>query len=249
MAFENAKKLCMANNLNVEKANPAYGFLRLETNVIDGANTYQFTTTQNTTYNGVNQSRTEVRLALQDNFVVASKGFFIYWINPITQTPITPLLSAFTYFNAGINGTLTPAWNPTLDQPDQINAGALQFWQSSYMRYSIDYNVLIPRWDMLQHYYVPQTQQNFQTIDVGTDAPYPYTANFQQMDGSSDGFVPMEPNIVLSGAKNNEITFYNPLAPSFGDMGWLAPTETDYKQARLVCIYRGILLQNTTNVK
>ena len=249
MAFQNAIELCQKNGLDVKKSNPAFGFLRFETNIVDGANTYSFSTISNETYNGIPQSPTEVRLQLQDNFVAASKGFYLQWWNMAINRPVTQLLTCLSFFNATVNNTQVPAWNTTLDQADEIKVAAQQFWQSGWMKYTFDNNVLIPRWDMMQHYLVAQTQQNWQTLAVGGDAPYPYTANIQQMDGSSDGWVPIEPNIVLSGAKNNEIVFNNPTAPRFADMGWLNVGDAGFLQPKLVVMYRGILLQNTTNVK
>src|SRR5690606_24549680 len=91
--FDVAKKLCIQNNINVEKANPAYGYLRMETPIIDGQTQFTFPVLQNQTYNGYNQSPTEQRLALQDNFVVATKGFFINWYNTGQNKPNSKLLT------------------------------------------------------------------------------------------------------------------------------------------------------------
>lgn len=252
LTYQVAQQLCVTNGLDPKAANPAYGFLRLESVIVDGQTQFSFPVLQNQVYNGFNQNPTEQRLALQDNFVVGSKFYGIYFWNTITKKPVSGLISGFTPFNS----PAAYAWgNRNQNQNDSevlTTMGGLQneFWNSSWMKYTMDYNVIIPRWDCLQHYYIPRTQAYFNgaTLDPATQTSFPWT--LPNAEGLSDGFVPMEPNIVLSGGKNTEITMFTPFAMSFSDMGWAATAlVAGTVQARLVCIYRGILLQNTTNVK
>lgn len=257
LTYNVAHELCKKYGIDASAANPAYGYLRLETPILDGQTQYQFPLLQNQTYNGYNQSPTEQRLALQDNFVVGSKGFFLYFLNTVTQRPVSKLLTYIGPWNVpagyafGIRQSLTQGTVPLL-----VNGLNNEFWISGWMKYSMDYKVIIPRYDCLQHHYIPQTQGNFNTsingvnTDPTLDPFYPYTWVLDQGDGLSDGFMPMEPNIVLSGAKNTEILYNLPFKVSFADLDWEAAGITSGEiQPRLVCIYRGVLLQNTTNVK
>lgn len=254
LTYQVAKELCKENGLDVKAANPAYGYLRLETPFKDGQTAFQFPLLQNQTYNGYNQNPTEQRLTLQDNFVVGSKYFGLYWWNTATNLPVSKLITGFTAFNTPQlynEGDVTPVWK---NGPYVLNgnySGLMnEIWQSGWMRYSMDYNVIIPRWDCLQHFYIPRTQEttNYRGVDPATE--YAFAWNGQQAEGLSDGFVPMEPNIVLSGAKNTTIDYNLPFALSYASMGWNnALVTAGTVQPRLVCIYRGVLLQNTTNVK
>jgi len=254
LTFDVAKRLCQEQGLDVKAANPAYGYIRLETPLVSGQTQYQFPTLQNQTYNGYNQSPTENRLALQDNFVVGSKFFGMVWYDTAANRPVSNLLTHISAYNlpagyafgnlswlpGGATAALLPGYND-------------EWWLSGWMRYSFDYKVIIPRYDCLQHWYRPQTQATFNTkvaggVDPATDLGYPW--NLDQRDGLSDGFMPMEPNIVLSGAKNTEIYYNMPFPLTFADCGWIASAVTEGTlQPRLVVIYRGVLLQNTTNVK
>lgn len=255
LTFDVAKELCKKNGLDVDKANPAYGYLRLETPFRDGQTQYQFPLLQNQTYNGVNQSPTEQRMALQDNFVVGSKGFFLYFFSTSLQKPISELLTCVTPFNNpagyahGNNSSIVGAQSALLYGFNN------EFWISGWMKYSMDYKVIIPRYDCLQHFMRQRTQGTYNPttsypFDPATDPQWPWTQ--ENRDGLSDGFMPMEPNIVLSGAKNTEINYNLPFSLTFADLRW------DYEgsglvdgtiEARLCCIYRGVLLQNTTNVR
>lgn len=254
LTFDVAKKLCETNGLDVSKANPAYGYLRLETPLVSGQTQYQFPTLQNQTYNGYNQSPTENRLALQDNFVVGSKFFGMVWYNTAENRPISNLLTHISAYNLPAGYSLgNLAWLPTGAQQLLIKGYNDEWWVSGWMKYSMDYKVIIPRYDCLQHWYKPVTQATMNTktlgaIDPATDLGYPWTMDAR--DGLSDAFIPMEPNIVLSGAKNTEIYYNMPFPVTFADCGWTGASVTDGTyQPRLVCIYRGVLLQNTTNVK
>jgi len=76
--------------------------------------------------------------------------------------------------------------------------------------------------------YRGQTQQ---TDDLGVDSPN------DEIRGSEDGFITVEPNIVLIGSKANVITLKLPKALTAVDAG-----------TRAVLILRGIYAQNSTVV-
>lgn len=252
MNFDVAKRVCQENNIDVKNARPAYGYLRLEVPIQDAVTQYKFPILQMDTYNGVPAANTENRLALQDNFVVGSKGFFLYWRNKVSNKPASTLLTGFTPYNfpkaySWGNSTQTPYAAPLLTLQGLSN----EYWISGWMKYTFDYNVVIPRYDCLQHYKIEQNQATQRTVGrlTGADFPeYPYPWMIQPQDGLSDGFMPMEPNIIFSGGKNNEIIYNLPFAITFAELSW-DPAELEIYEPRIALVYRGVLLQNTTNVK
>lgn len=82
---------------------------------------------------------------------------------------------------------------------------------------------VIPTYDVYRHYWVPQTQESASNID--------------QWDADA-GYYPAEPNPVLVGSKNNQISIVLPSAIANVDAG-----------SRLVVIFSGILCQNVTPVR
>jgi hypothetical protein len=83
-------------------------------------------------------------------------------------------------------------------------------------------------------YYVPQTQGL-----ITQAAATPFNA-IDQNDGFASATVPIEPNVVLIGSKNNSLSIQLPAAIS------TAPTGTF---GRLIVIFTGILCQNVTPVR
>lgn len=250
LTYNVAKELCKQNGINVEGANPAWSYLRLECPLASGVTQFQFPTLQNQTYNGFNQNPTEQRLALQDNFVVGSKLFGFYLWNTVTNKPGSQVITGFTLYNQPI-GYQWGTNNNSLSGIPPITLNGLQneFWNSGWFRYSFDYKVLIPRWDTLQHLFIQRTQA---TLFTGSTAATSlgYGPQIPNLNGLSDGWVPMEPNIIISGAKNSEIYFNLPFSMSYADLGWEGAQIADGTlQPRLVVMYRGVLLQNTTSVK
>lgn len=256
ITFDVAKRLLEKYGIKPEQANPAYGYLRLEAPLVDGTTQVRFPLLQQQSFNNTPIANTEQRLALQDTFVVGSKGVFLYFYDTVEKIPKTPLLTGLTPYNAPAGytyGLLQPIW--TTGALQAFDASSNELWMSGWMRYTADYQVLIPYYDLLQHYFVPQSQATPATtssnnLDPTADPYYGFAWNIPQQDGLSDGFMPMEPNIVLSGAKNTEIVLNFPNPYIFDNIGWDATNILNGRiQPRVVCLYRGVLLQNTTNVK
>jgi len=89
---------------------------------------------------------------------------------------------------------------------------------------------ILPSWDLYRHLYVPQTQQGAASTATTID----------QNDGSEFGYYPVEPNIVLVGSKNNQFQITLPAA-----IGTLQASTAP----RIVVIFRGLLVQNSTPVR
>lgn len=256
--FKVAEEICKQNGIDVKNARPAYSFLRCEIRIRNLINSYKVPITQQTQYDGTYISPTEQRLSLQDNFVVGSMGMFVYFLNRTTNQPGSDLLTHIGPYNAPAGysiGNQSPIWLGAAI-PGSFTGLPNQLWQAGTMKFTMDQNVIIPYYDCLQHYLVPRTQATPASSILGTnldptvDPYYGFQWNMEEYDGLSSGFMPMEPNVVLSGARNNEIT-YNVANPvDWSLWGWSAAGLLDGTiEARVAFIFRGVLLQNTTNVK
>lgn len=149
--------------------------LRLELPFVTGNNQFNF----NILVNQAPLFNTEIRLELQDSFVLSSMGFFV--AIPASGTDNTFVLQSYL--------------NPTLFTV--ANANAQRAVYNSTLELAVNRNILIPEWDMWKHWSVPQTQQLAATT---TGDP------IDQLNGAEDGFYPVEPNITLIGSKNTQIS-------------------------------------------
>jgi len=149
------------------------GFLRFEQAQVANRNIYDFPVLDNagTPFN------TEVRLKLQDSFVVSS--ILVASAAPSSATDNTFLID--TYANT---------------QKYAATAALQTLWNAGNLQISVNRDVITPNWDIYRHYNASQTQQ---TDVLGAGSP------MDQARGSFDGFYPCEPNIVLIGQKNTEI--------------------------------------------
>ena len=213
LAFQNASNAVKRAGQSPANAILSQSYLRLETGLIAGNTQYKFDVlvnenTQSTNFN------TQLKLNLQDSFIVSQIGFFLAAPSSATATDFRLL----TYPNKTTFGT----------------PGTLNSIYNGYMSLTINQRTIIPNWDLYKHLDVPTTQQagTFNGAIAGS-AVYPDDQN----NADDMGFFPCEPNIVLVGSKKNDLTVTIP-------SGLSAVTAN----SRLVCIFRGILAQNTTSV-
>lgn len=152
----------------------------------------------------------EQRLNLQDSFIISEVGIFLIKKASATDTAALP---------------------QSYPDPLIFTTGAAQALKvyNGVKSIAVNNNILVPSWDVQRHYFAPQTQTKALPV---TDSP---TVN--QKDGSTDGFYPMEPNIILVGSKNNEIV-----------VNLKESLTTVDAFTYLQIVYRGILAQNSTNV-
>jgi hypothetical protein len=215
LAFQNASNAVKRAGQSPANAVLSQSYLRLETGLVAGNTQYKFDilvneNTQTTNYN------TQLKLNLQDSFIVSQIGFFLAAPSSTTDASYRLL----TYPNKTAFGTPT----------------ALNTLYNGFMSLTINQRTIIPNWDLYKHLDVPQTQQNMVTATFATTAGAGLLAD--DMNNAGDfGFFPCEPNIVLVGSKKNDLTVTLPA-------GLSAVTAN----SRLVCIFRGILAQNTTSV-
>lgn len=215
LAFQNASNAVKRAGQSPANAVLSQSYLRLETGLIAGNTQYKFDVlvnenTQSTNFN------TQLKLNLQDSFIVSQIGFFLAAPSSATDASYRLL----TYPNKTAFTT---------------HATAMNTLYNGYMSLTINQRTIIPNWDLYKHLDVPTTQQN--TV-YGSYVASPLAQLADDENNAGDfGFFPCEPNIVLVGSKKNDLTVTLP-----------AGLATVAANSRLVCIFRGILAQNTTSV-
>jgi len=211
--FNNARKLVDAAGLSTSATVLSQSYLRSEVQMSTTTTTYHIPILVNDNQNGATSSyNTSSLLALQDAFVVSA--IYIGWGNPASATDTE--------------------WIPQTFNDGQIASSAaiaksLYTLYNGNMQIVVNNRQILTGWDIQRHFFVPQTQQIAATGQ---------TTNMSQVDFSDNGFYPVEPNLVLVGSKNNQVSINLPSAianiPTYG---------------RIVCVFRGILAQNATSVR
>jgi hypothetical protein len=215
MTFESAKALVKGLGYSVEQAVLTQSYIRSEVAMSTSIANYHIPILVNDTQNGAVRVN-EKRLNLQDIFI-ATEIAVVFGIGAGTTTS-SPL---YTYPNSTAFAT-----------------GGTALWTiyNGYLNLSVNNQTVLPAWDVLRHYYAPQTQQNTNFNSATATAPGVYTQD--QLDLSESPFFPVEPNIVLNGAANIQMSLSANGAPS-------AIATNSF-----ICVLtRGILCQNVTTVK
>ena len=209
LVYENSKTLVNQLGYDTSHAVATQSYLRSEVLLTTSAATYNMPILQNQ-----NASNTNVRLkllALQDLFVVSEVSLLL------------------------VSGAASSGSAQFYEYPDPtvFTTGAAQLMNVYNGNISIIANnqQILPAWDCLKHYFVPQTQKG-----VGITAQTVFPIN--QVDASFDTTYPVEPNIVINGAANYQINLNLPAAPTTLD-----------SNTYVAAIFRGILLQNCSSIK
>lgn len=213
LVFDNAKALVSNAGFNVNQAVLSQSYIRSEVAMSTSTTSYHVPVLINDTQNG-SSFATEQRLQLQDAFVVSKIGVFV----AIPASSSTTAFQYYTYPNAQAFTTAGAA-------------AALYNLYNGSMSISINNRNIVPAWDLYKHLNVPQTQQ---ATSTGTNTA------IDQNDASEFGYYPVEPNIVLVGSKNNQISLNLPAA-----IGTLQASTAP----RIIVIFSGILAQNVTPVR
>jgi len=209
LVYENSKTLVNQLGYDTSHAVATQSYLRSEVLLTTSAATYSLPILVNQ-----NSSNTNVRLKLlnlQDLFVVSEISLFL------------------------VSGAASSGSAQFYEYPDPtvFTTGAAQLMNVYNGNISIIANnqQILPAWDVLKHYFVPQTQKG-----VGITAQTVFPIN--QVDASFDTTYPVEPNIVINGAANYQINLNLPAAPTTLD-----------SNTYVAAIFRGVLLQNTSSIK
>lgn len=204
MVFENAKTLVRSLGYSVEHAKLTQSYLRSEVALSTSIANYHIPVLVNDTQNGASRVN-EKRLNLQDIFVTTEISVLI-GVGAGTNTAA----KLYTYPNSTV---FTSATDDNL-------------WSiyNGFLNLTINNEQILPSWDVLRHYFVPQTQQSASTTD--------------QWSAGSDAFYPVEPGIVMNGAANINFQLTANGAPA-----------TVLADSFIAVVQRGILCQNVTTVK
>lgn len=152
---------------------------------------------------------TEQRLNLQDSFVISELAMYVAL--PTSATDAT--FKLFSYPNFFLFAA---------------NAVPAQTLYNGKLNIAVNNNTILPAWDLQRHWSTTDVQQNAAVA----------AAVFQdKVNGREDGYYPVEPNIVLVGSKNYQVTIQLP-----------AGLATVAAFSRIILNFRGILAQNSTVV-
>lgn len=207
LAYDNAVKMLQAAGMNTATAVLTQSSLRLEQAANIATTQYRFPVLNNDSNGGNTQFNTEQRLVLQDAFVISEMGLFLAL--PASAVDATFIL--YTY--------PSPIIFP-------LGKATLGVVYNGNISISVNNQIILPNWDTMRYRVVPETQ------DTANATP-----SIDQFDGNEQGFYPVEPNIILSGSKNNVIQLNLPAAISAIDAN-----------TRLVLVMRGVRAQNSTSV-
>jgi hypothetical protein len=162
---------------------------------------------------------------LTENRLTLQDLFVVNQIGFFVASPSSPIDTAFKLSTYG-----DPQIFTTAGAAAAING----MYANAYLKYTNNNRVVLPYWDLQRHYNSP-VQQSF-------DKPYYSASNTQaygaSQNGSVDGFYPVEPSIIFNGGGNIDMNVIL--------KGNLAAIQAN---SRIVCLFRGILLQNASSVK
>jgi hypothetical protein len=211
LTYENGKKILSDVGMPIDGL--TQGFLRLENTLVVGKTQYLFPILVNQVGSSGSIFPTEQRLNQQDSFIASQLGVFL-------STP-TNLASGDQVLHSYPNKVFFATANL---------AKALETIYNSILSIAVNNQTLIPAWDISRHRLVPETQEG---IGVTAETVFP----IDQLDLSSDGFYPLEPNIILIGNKNSMVTMTLPAALAVADA-----------TTRISLIFRGLLAQNSSSL-
>jgi hypothetical protein len=218
--FDNARRVAEAAGLSTNATVMSQSYLRSEAPISTTTTQYHMPVLINDNQNGANASFNTMNLLnLQDAFVVS--GIFVGFGLPSSATDATFIPRTYpSAINCG--GT-------------QAAATAMYTLYNGQLQLSVNNRQILTAFPITNNYFVPQTQGLATQTSPGST---PWVA-IDQNDGFQSATVPIEPNIVLIGSKNNVLSISLPAA--------IATSPGTY--ARLIVIFTGILMQNCTPVR
>lgn len=228
LAFQNAYNAIKAAGMNPASKILSQSFIRTEAPMSTSATQYKFDllTTENSQ---PAQYPTQNKLNQQDVFVVSNLFFGLFV--PVTANGADGTL--MTYPKVGLE--TNAVGNYTAANAMILNS---LYAYNGFLSLTVNQTTVIPSWDLFKHLKIPVTQLNATTTGGATGVvTAPVHSSFDAIDGSEDGFYPVEPNVVISGSKKNLLTINLPTA--------IATIPTN---GRLVIIMRGILAQNASAI-
>lgn len=211
MTFESAKSLVKSLGYSVDQAVLTQSYLRSEVALSTSIANYHIPVLVNDTQNGSVRVN-EKRLNLQDIFITTEIGVYIG-----VGTGTNTASKLYTYPNPQTFTTTT----------------STDLWSiyNGYLNLAVNNQQILPSWDVLRHYYAPQTQGG---VGITAQTIFP----IDQADLSEQPYYPVEPNIVMNGAANINFQLTANGAPA-----------TILSNSFIAVVQHGILCQNVTTVK
>jgi len=215
LVFENSKTLIQQLGYDASHAVLTPSYLRSEVALSTSAASYHVPVLVNDNQNGTPTVR-ESRLSLQDLFIVSG---------------IQILLTS----GSSTNGA---AISYSYPNRTAFSTGAAQLYTlyNGYLNIQVNNQNVLPKWSILQHLDIPQTQQN--TNFNAATATSPAQFSLDQANFDEYALQVCEPNLVLNGASNINASIILPAAPSTVDANTYVSV-----------LWYGILAQNCTSVK
>jgi hypothetical protein len=217
------------------------GYLWFSATLQPARQVIQFTVVDTQQVNGSPITPMNRLLTMQDSFLISNLGYFLQQFQYPVDQPNVP------DFSVGSNWepiTYTAAWYNN-GSAQTLDPGLGMMWMGAYLTLTVNKKVIIPAWDCLQHYVAPVAQYTPTIVQ-----PSAYIPNQKSsMDCSTDGLVYVQPNVVIGGGRGNDLRLTLPA--NIPDT--IAPFNTDYYNSTIVMtanvVVRGILMQNSTNIK
>lgn len=170
---------------------------------------------------------TEIRLNINDEFIITELGVYLVATVETTGGPASNILLTYAPSEIGGAGTNNYILN--------------RLWQGK-LKIDVNNVTYVENWDLQRHHVIPRTQ--FQDTSAGIPASL-----FPNINTETDGIVQMVPMITLSGAKKNNITINLPQpldVPSFSTWTNQDGLALRITFNRIALLMRGWLAQNAS---
>lgn len=186
LVYRNAVRSMKAAGVDPSKAILSQSYLRFERVASTAVTNYQFGVLLNDTPQGQSVRPLEQRLQLQDAFYTSAVQIY------------------FSYTSNIANTNYLPSFYPSLENTGAVAgvAAALGNFYNSQLSLSVNNRTIVTSWNVMRHYEAPQTQA------TGTATP----PTVDQKTGGYSGSFVCEPNWVLIGSKNNQLSIQLPAA-------------------------------------
>ena len=211
LAYEKAKAAVQAAGFSIDTAVLSQSYLRSEVVLSTGKTQYQFPILINDNSQPI--TNTSQLLNLQDAFYVSQ--LFIGFAKAPSATSSEFKLNTY----------------PDTTVFTEAEATALYSFYNGSLQLTVNNRQIVSAYNVSRHLFVGQTQG----VD---DATNPELSTIAQQDGSSSGFYPIEPGLVLVGSKQNVLTINIPQG-----------LTNVAANSRCVVIFSGHLAQNVTPVR
>jgi hypothetical protein len=213
LVYRNALRAMQRANIDPSTAILSQSFLKLEVVAATNKTNYQFGVLVNDNIAGQPSRPTETRLNLQDAFYVGTVQIYTSLADSAAATDYAPI-----------------TWNNPFEFTTAGAAKALNNFYNGYYSLTVNNRVISTAMPIVRHKYVPILQQNNAAgAGINSDA----------FDGVNDTAYACEPNWVLIGSKNNQLTMNLPAS-----IGTLQAAKTTV----ITMLLSGILAQNVTPV-